>query len=140
MTPKSSCSWPTGWAGCRWCRVARPSWKRPTHRTWTNWRAAASQGAVSRSSQESRPAADPDRKVTGVPPLPAKSVNAASERTAQVAAEFIAQSRKLLAGEKHANGLTLRGFSAKPALPSYEQVYGLKAAAIAVYPMYKGLA
>ncbi len=39
-----------------------------------------------------------------------------------------------------ANGLTLRGFSAKPKLPSYEDVYGLKAAAIAVYPMYKGLA
>ena len=47
---------------------------------------------------------------------------------------------KLLAGEKKANGLTLRGFSARPQLPSYEEVYGLKAAAIAVYPMYKGLA
>ena len=34
----------------------------------------------------------------------------------------------------------MRGFSAKPALPSYEEVYGLRAAAIAVYPMYKGLA
>ena len=64
----------------------------------------------------------------------------ASERTAEVAAEFIAEARQLLAGEKKANGLTLRGFSAKPALPSYEEVYGLRAAAIAVYPMYKGLA
>ena len=45
-----------------------------------------------------------------------------------------------MAGEKKANGLTLRGFSARPHLPSYEEVYGLKAAAIAVYPMYKGLA
>ena len=34
----------------------------------------------------------------------------------------------------------MRGFSAAPHLPSYEEVYGLKAAAIAVYPMYKGLA
>ena len=63
-----------------------------------------------------------------------------SERTAEVTAEFVAQAQKLLAGEKKANGLTLRGFSAKPALPTYEEVYGLKAAAIAVYPMYKGLA
>ena len=47
---------------------------------------------------------------------------------------------ELLAGEKKANGVTLRGFSAKPKLPSYEEVYGLRAAAIAVYPMYKGLA
>ena len=46
----------------------------------------------------------------------------------------------MLAGQKKANGLTLRGFSARPALPTYEEVYGLKAAAIAVYPMYKGLA
>ena len=34
----------------------------------------------------------------------------------------------------------MRGFSAAPAIASYEEVYGLKAAAIAVYPMYKGLA
>ena len=31
-------------------------------------------------------------------------------------------------------------FPARPDLPSYEEVYGLRAAAIAVYPMYKGLA
>ena len=34
----------------------------------------------------------------------------------------------------------MRGFSAAPVIDSYEEVYGLKAAAIAVYPMYKGLA
>ena len=34
----------------------------------------------------------------------------------------------------------MRGFSAAPSILSYEDVYGLKAAAIAVYPMYKGLA
>ncbi|MEX2112467.1 MAG: 2,3-bisphosphoglycerate-independent phosphoglycerate mutase [Pirellulales bacterium] len=83
---------------------------------------------------------DTDPQATGVPPLAPTAVNAASERTAQVATEFIAQANKLLAGEAQANGLTLRGFSARPALPSYEEVYGLKAAAIAVYPMYKGLA
>ena len=57
-----------------------------------------------------------------------------------MAKQFIAEARKLLAGEKKANGLTLRGFAAKPKLSSYEEVYGLRAAAIAVYPMYKGLA
>lgn len=83
---------------------------------------------------------DTDPQVTGVPPLAPKAMNPASQRTAQIAAEFVAQGQKLLANEKQANGLTLRGFSAKPLLPSYEEVYGLKAAAIAVYPMYKGLA
>jgi 2,3-bisphosphoglycerate-independent phosphoglycerate mutase len=34
----------------------------------------------------------------------------------------------------------MRGFAAPPDLPSYQEVYGLRAAAIAVYPMYKGLA
>jgi 2,3-bisphosphoglycerate-independent phosphoglycerate mutase len=84
--------------------------------------------------------ADTDPQITGVPPLKPKAHNAASERTAEVAAEFVTQAQKLLAGEKKANGLTLRGFSGKPNLPSYDEVYGLKAAAIAVYPMYKGLA
>ena len=48
--------------------------------------------------------------------------------------------QKLLAGQPKANGLTMRGFAAAPVIDSYEEVYGLKAAAIAVYPMYKGLA
>ena len=83
---------------------------------------------------------DTDPQATGVPPLEPEAIDSASRRTAEVAAEFIAQGRKILAGEKQANGLTLRGFSGRPALPSYTEVYGLKAAAIAVYPMYKGLA
>jgi 2,3-bisphosphoglycerate-independent phosphoglycerate mutase len=83
---------------------------------------------------------DTDPQATGVPPLKPKASNPASQKTADVAAEFIAQAQKLLADQKKANGLTLRGFSAKPALPTFEDVYGLKAAAVAVYPMYKGLA
>jgi 2,3-bisphosphoglycerate-independent phosphoglycerate mutase len=83
---------------------------------------------------------DTDPQATGVPPLAPRATNAAGEATARAAAEFIAQAQQLLAREKQANGLTLRGFSARPALPSYEEVYGLRAAAIAVYPMYKGLA
>ena len=55
-------------------------------------------------------------------------------------AQFVREAEKLLAGQAKANGLTMRGFAAAPHLPSYQEVYGLKAAAIAVYPMYKGLA
>ena len=84
--------------------------------------------------------ADTDPQKTGVPPLPPVAADAASKRTAEVAAQFVAQAQKLLAGEKKANGLTMRGFSNAPDVPSYHDVYGLKAAAIAVYPMYKGLA
>ena len=83
---------------------------------------------------------DTDPQAVGVPPLDPQATNPESFLTASVAKEFVAQARKLLAGEKKANCLTLRGFAAKPNLPSYEEVYGLRAAAIAVYPMYKGLA
>ncbi len=84
--------------------------------------------------------ADTDPQATGVPPLEPRPLDAASQTTAQVAAEFVRQARELLATEKKANGLTLRGFAARPNLPSYRDVYGVRAAAIAVYPMYKGLA
>ena len=83
---------------------------------------------------------DTDPQVTGVPPLDPVAVDADSKKTAEVAKEFVRQARELLAGETKANCLTLRGFAGKPKLPSYEEVYGLRAAAIAVYPMYKGLA
>lgn len=83
--------------------------------------------------------ADTDPQVTGAKPLEPQATDDKSERTAAVAAEFVEQAQKLLAGHPKANGLTMRGFSARPNLPSYEQVYGLKAGCIAVYPMYKGL-
>jgi 2,3-bisphosphoglycerate-independent phosphoglycerate mutase len=83
---------------------------------------------------------DTDPQRTGVPPLEAKAANEDSEKTAEVTREFVKQACAILKGQPKANGVTLRGVSGKPNLPSYEQVYGLRAAAIAVYPMYKGLA
>jgi 2,3-bisphosphoglycerate-independent phosphoglycerate mutase len=83
---------------------------------------------------------DTDPQATGVPPLAATATEDGSRKMAEVANQWIAAATKLLAGEKKASGLTLRGFAARPNLPSYEEVYGLRAAAIAVYPMYKGLA
>ncbi|MDH3716638.1 MAG: 2,3-bisphosphoglycerate-independent phosphoglycerate mutase [Planctomycetota bacterium] len=83
---------------------------------------------------------DTDPQATGVPPLEPQADNPASQRTAEAAAEFVKQARQLLADQPTANGLTMRGFAPKPALPGYQEVYGLRAAAVAVYPMYKGLA
>ncbi|RLS77518.1 MAG: 2,3-bisphosphoglycerate-independent phosphoglycerate mutase [Planctomycetota bacterium] len=84
--------------------------------------------------------ADTDPQATGVAPLDPQPATPAARRTADVAREFVRQARGILADEKKANGMVLRGFAAKPALPSYQELYGLRAAAIAVYPMYKGLA
>lgn len=84
--------------------------------------------------------ADTDPQATGVPPLDPVATDPDSAKTVEVAKEFVKQARALLADQPKANCCTLRGVSAKPNPPSYEEVYGLRAAAIAVYPMYKGLA
>lgn len=83
---------------------------------------------------------DTDPQAVGVLPLDPIAADAASQKTAQVAKEFLKQAKEILKNEKKANFHTMRGFAARPDLPSYEEVYGLRAAAIAVYPMYRGLA
>jgi 2,3-bisphosphoglycerate-independent phosphoglycerate mutase len=88
--------------------------------------------------------ADTDPQRTGVPVMKAAvhgGVNCpASEKTAKIAEEFHNQAVKILADEKKANNHTMRGFAKKPHMPSYQDLYGVRAACIAVYPMYKGLA
>ena len=83
---------------------------------------------------------DTDPQKTGVPPLDPIADEPGSEKTATVAKEFLRQAKDILAKHPKANFHTMRGFANKPDLPSYQDVYGLKAGAIAVYPMYKGLA
>jgi 2,3-bisphosphoglycerate-independent phosphoglycerate mutase len=83
---------------------------------------------------------DTDPQAIGVPPLAPRAADESSQATARAAAEFVSQACRLLADQSKANGVTLRGFSRRPDLPSYEELYGLRAAAIAVYPMYRGLA
>ncbi|MBN2291870.1 MAG: 2,3-bisphosphoglycerate-independent phosphoglycerate mutase [Pirellulales bacterium] len=83
---------------------------------------------------------DTDPQETGVVPLDPVAEDEPSKKTAEIAAKFYTQAIKLLADQPKANGLTMRGFSGLPHIPTYEDVYGLKAAAIASYPMYKGLA
>src|SRR5262249_20358437 len=83
---------------------------------------------------------DTDPQATGVAPLVARGKDPASERTAKLANEWIAGAVKALATDAPTNGVTLRGFARHPAISPFQEVYGLKAAALAVYPMYKGLA
>ncbi|MDO8689843.1 MAG: 2,3-bisphosphoglycerate-independent phosphoglycerate mutase [Dehalococcoidia bacterium] len=83
--------------------------------------------------------AETDPQRTGVPPLEPLPLSPQASRTAGLASEFIRQAREILAGHE-ANMVMLRGFSCYPSLPSLEQLYKLRPAAIAVYPMYRGLA
>ena len=81
---------------------------------------------------------DPQR--TGVPALPVRATSSGSEKAAQFANRFIEQARKLLAGKHPANMILLRGFAGYPTLPTYREVFGLRAAAIALSGMYRGVA
>jgi 2,3-bisphosphoglycerate-independent phosphoglycerate mutase len=83
---------------------------------------------------------DTDPQAVGVAPLKAEGEDAASARTADVINRFVPEAVKALAPEAPVNGVTLRGFATYPKIATFADVYGLKAAAIAVYPMYKGLA
>jgi 2,3-bisphosphoglycerate-independent phosphoglycerate mutase len=83
---------------------------------------------------------DTDPQATGVAPLPVKGVDSASTKTANLANAFVAEATKILKSEPPTNGVTLRGFARRPALAPFQEVYGLRAAALAVYPMYKGIA
>lgn len=83
---------------------------------------------------------DTDPQKTGVPPLDVNARNEASAKTAEVATEFLRQAREVLKDDHPANFLTLRGVAKKPDIPTYEEVYGTKSGAVAVYPMYRGLA
>jgi 2,3-bisphosphoglycerate-independent phosphoglycerate mutase len=82
---------------------------------------------------------DTDPQVTGLPPLPAKASSESAERTAALFNQWIVKARQLIADEPKANGITLRGFATHPGLISFEEAYGLRAACVAVYPMYRGV-
>lgn len=83
---------------------------------------------------------DTDPQATGVAPLDPKPRTQAAQRTAEVVAELSTQVRSLLADDPKVNGVLLRGFDTHRELPQYRDRYGLRAAAIAVYPMYRGIA
>jgi len=82
---------------------------------------------------------DTDPQATGVPPLPARGRTPQAERTAELFNQWISQARSIIATEPKANCLTLRGFATHPGLASFMDVYGLRAACVAVYPMYRGV-
>jgi len=81
---------------------------------------------------------DPSR--TGVTSLDIKLLRPEAVKMADVANHFILQSKNLLAKHRPANMVLLRGFSRKPRFPTMPEIYKLDPLAIAVYPMYRGLA
>jgi len=83
---------------------------------------------------------DTDPQRTGVASNIALATEPHAKHTAHIANTFIDQAKEILARYDLANMILLRGFSKLPHIPSMDEIYKLKPAAIACYPMYKGLA
>lgn len=86
-----------------------------------------------------------DPQQLGVPPLQIEPLSTAvnpeaSQRTAGLVNQFVEQAREALKNERPANMVLLRGLDKRPEVPTMQDSFGLQAAAIAVYPMYRGLA
>jgi 2,3-bisphosphoglycerate-independent phosphoglycerate mutase len=84
-----------------------------------------------------------DPQKDGIPPIPIRANSPAAEKTAQVVNRFVERACQVLRAftpSPPANMILLRGFDTYPNFPTFLKGYGLKAAAIAVYPTYCGIA
>lgn len=95
---------------------------------------------VLRGENLSADLSDTDPQHTGVPPLPVEPTADTSRGTARIVQHVLDEAIAVLKDEETANGLLARGFASFRRYPSIEERYGLKARAIARYPMYRGLA
>ena len=96
--------------------------------------------AVLRGPGLSGEVSDADPHHEGAPVPLAVAHAPAAGKTARIANAFLAKAREVLKSEHPANAILARGFSARPHLPGYAERFKLRAAAIAAYPMYRGVA
>lgn len=83
---------------------------------------------------------DNDPQVEGKAPLPFTGHDDDARRTVALVDEFVGAASRVLRDEPRASGMLLRGFSSRPAIETFRERYGLRAAALAIYPMYRGVA
>ncbi|MQC47936.1 MAG: 2,3-bisphosphoglycerate-independent phosphoglycerate mutase [Chloroflexi bacterium] len=81
---------------------------------------------------------DPQRE--GVPPNEAVAIAPEGERAADLVRQWVVRAREILSGRERGNGVLLRGWSKRPDMPPFPEIWKLRAAAITVYPMYRGVA
>jgi 2,3-bisphosphoglycerate-independent phosphoglycerate mutase len=82
---------------------------------------------------------DTDPQSTGIQPLEPAAMDPAAERTLEVVRSLDSEVRRVLSGHEKAHVLLLRGFDSLRDLPSFRSRTGMRAAAVAVYPMYRGI-
>lgn len=81
-----------------------------------------------------------DPQKVGATPLDSRALAPEAEVTARLINAWVAEAKKVLRDAHPANMLTLRGIAKQPPMPSLPDVCRFRAAAIAAYPMYRGLA
>jgi 2,3-bisphosphoglycerate-independent phosphoglycerate mutase len=96
--------------------------------------------AVFRGDNLAADVTESDPQQTEVAPLAITALSPEAERLAVIANQFIVQAKARLAKHHPANMVLLRGFSKQPGFPTMSEIYKLKPVAIAIYPMYRGLA
>ena len=82
--------------------------------------------------------ADPHRE--GLPIPAVRATAPAAEKTARIVNALVAEARRILAGESPANGTLMRGISERPRFRGFAERFHVRAAAVAAYPMYRGVA
>ena len=82
---------------------------------------------------------DTDPQEIGKQPFSARVKKDDARHTAELVDRFLEQAQEILEEERPANMVLLRGFSQKPRWPSMKDCFKLKGAAIAAYPMYRGV-
>lgn len=83
---------------------------------------------------------DTDPQEIGRTPLAPQPRAPEAATTARYVEQFVTAAADKLADQKPANMVLLRGFAQRPDWPQFEERFGVKAAAIARYPMYRGVA
>ena len=83
---------------------------------------------------------DADPQKEGQPPLPTAPLVPEAAKASAIVNRFLEDVASVLAGEAKANAALLRGFSKFPTIPTMQELFKVRPAAIANYPMYKGLA
>ena len=96
--------------------------------------------ALFRGEGLSESVTETDPQALHVPPRRVEALSPAADKTAAAANALIEGAREVLGDRDRANMVLLRGFSQLPHLPSFGDRYRLNPAAIAAYPMYRGLA
>lgn len=81
-----------------------------------------------------------DPQDVGLAPLSPTRVPHEKSRTAAIVADVIEQVGKILADEPKANMILARGFAKAPSWPTFAERFKMNPAAVAGYPMYRGVA